>query len=263
MIARALGKSLQAQVPQPITIENVIDLPGLKVADMVGEAPRDGRTLLFSPYHSSLARLRRGDQRLSGIGLVTETPVMLFTPTSADMRNLKQMLQKQRDSGKPLDIGVSVSGSASEFCANELRRVWGESLFNVVPYRGVAPSFVAMMSGQLDLICEPVSSFVPQIASGQIVPLANLQEDAAAEGTVTTAQAQGYAMVVPNWNALFAPAGTDATIVAYWSDALQRALGDPKFQAELRGLSAGPVTPDKGVPLEVELSLKVGLEISR
>ena len=41
-----------------------------------------------------------------------------------------------------------------------LRRVWGESLFNVVPFRGVAPSFIAMMSGQLDLICEPVSSFV-------------------------------------------------------------------------------------------------------
>ena len=42
------------------------------------------------------ARLRRGDQRLSGVGLVTETPVMLFTHGSAGMRNLQQMLQKQR-----------------------------------------------------------------------------------------------------------------------------------------------------------------------
>jgi len=250
-------------VPQPITVENIIDIPGLKVADLVGEASRDGRTLLFSPYHSSLGRLRRGDQRLSGIGLVTETPVMLFTYRSAGMRNLQQMLQKQRDSGKALNIAVSGPGSASEFCANELRRVWGESRFNVVPFPGVAPGILALMGGTLDLMCEPVSSFAPQVAAGQVVPLANLQEDAAAAGGVATAQAQGYAMVVPNWAALFAPAGTDAGIVAYWSNALQRTLTDPSFQAELRGLSARPVTPDKGVPLEVELSLKVGLEVAR
>jgi tripartite-type tricarboxylate transporter receptor subunit TctC len=263
LVARALVKRLQAQVSQPITVENIIDIPGLKVADLVGEASRDGRTLLFSPYHSSLARLRRGDQRLSGIGLVTETPVMLFAHGSAGMRNLQQMLQKQRATGKALDIGVSGPGSAGEFCVNELRRVWGESIFNVVSFRGVAPSLVALMGGRLDLICEPVSSFAPQVASGQVVPLANLQEDAAAKDSVTTAQAQGYAIVVPNWTALFAPAGTDAAMVAYWSNALQRVLVDPTFQAELRGFSAGPVTPDKGVPLEVELSLKVGLEVAR
>jgi len=263
LVARALVKRLQSQVPHPITVENIIDIPGLKVADLIGEAPRDGRTLLISPYHSSLARLRRGDQRLSGIGLVTETPVMLFTHSAAGVRNLQQLLQKQRGSGKALDIAVTGPGSASEFCANELRRVWGESLFNVVPLRGVAPSLVALMSGGLDLVCEPVSSFAPQIAAGQVIPLANLQEDAAADGKVATAQAQGYAMVVPNWNALFAPAGTDAAIVAYWSNALQKVLIDASFQDELRRYSAGPVTPDKAVPLEVELSLKVGLEIAR
>jgi tripartite-type tricarboxylate transporter receptor subunit TctC len=263
LVARALVKRLQAQMPQPIAVENIIDIPGLKVADLVGQASRDGRTLLLSPYHASLARLRRGDQRLSGIGLVTETPVMLFTHANAGMRNLQQMLQKQRAGGKALDIAVTGPGSASEFCANELRRVWGESRFNVVQFRGVAPSLVALMGGQLDLVCEPVSSFAPQVASGQLISLANLQEDAATEGGVATAQAQGYAMVVPNWTALFAPAGTDAAIIAYWSNALQRVLADPTFQAELRGFSAGPVTSDKAVPLEVELSLKVGLEVAR
>ena len=263
LVTRALVKRLQAQVPQPITVENIIDIPGLKVADLVGEAPHDGRTLLLSPYHSSLARLRRGDQRLSGIGLVTETPVMLFTHASAGIRNLRDMLQKQRTSGKPLDIAVSGPGSASEFCVNQLRRVWGESLFNVVPFRGTAPSVQALMGGQLDLVCEPVSSFTSQIASRQVILLANLQEDAAAEGSVPTAQAQGYAVVVPNWTALFAPAGTDTAIVVYWSNALQKVLADPTFQAELQGFSAGPVTSDKGVPLEVELSLKVGLEVAR
>jgi hypothetical protein len=112
LVARALVKRLQLLVSQPVTVENIIDIPGLKVADLVGEAPRDGRTLLFSPYHSSLARLRRGDQRLTGIGLVTETPVMLFTHVGAGMRNLRQMLQKQRSSGKALDIAVSGPGAA-------------------------------------------------------------------------------------------------------------------------------------------------------
>jgi tripartite-type tricarboxylate transporter receptor subunit TctC len=235
LVARALVKRLQPLVLQLITVENIVDIPGQKVADLVGEAPRDGRTLLFSPYHASLARLRRGDQRLTGIGLVTETPVMLFTHGSAGMRNLRQMLQKQRASGKALDLAVSGPGSASEFCANELRRVWGQSTFNVVPFRGVASSLVALMGGQLDLVCEPVSSFAPQVASGQVIPLANLQEDAVAEGNVATAQAQGYAMVVPNWTALFAAAGTDAAIVAYWSNVLQMSWPTRRFRPNCGG----------------------------
>jgi hypothetical protein len=113
LVARALVKRLQPLVLRLITVENIVDIPGQKVADLVGEAPRDGRTLLFSPYHASLARLRRGDQRLTGIGLVTETPVVLFTHGSAGMHNLRQMLQKQRASGKALgDIrqGRTVGG---------------------------------------------------------------------------------------------------------------------------------------------------------
>ena len=51
--------------------------------------------------------------------------------------------------------------------------------------------------------------------------------------------------------------------MGYWSNALQKILVDPAFRAELQGLLAGPVTADKGVPLEVELSLKVGLELAR
>jgi hypothetical protein len=76
-------------------------------------------------------------------------------------------------------------------------------------------------------------------------------------------QSRGYAAVVPNWTALFAPAGTDPAIIRHLSQALQRVLADPAFVSELRGFWALPVTPDKGIPLEVNLSLKVGLEVTR
>ena len=264
-VARALVRYMQPMVGQPIHIENIIDIPGLRVADLVGSALANGQTLLLSSYQASLARMRRGDQRLTPIGLVTETPIILTTHTGNDMHNLQQMLQSQRSSGKPLSLGISGPGSPSEACAAELRRVWGSDTFETVVYRGSAPALADLLAGKVDLNCDQAILFGPHIASKRIKPLANLQEDAIGEVAISaaaTAQAQGYAAVVPNWTALFAPTNTDAAIVHHLSVALQRVLAEPAFDAELRRFLALPVTPEKGVPLEVDLSLKVGLEVS-
>lgn len=264
-VARALVRYMQPMVGQPIHIENIIDIPGLRVADLVGSALANGQTLLLSSYQASLARMRRGDQRLTPIGLVTETPIILTTHTGNDMHNLQQMLQSQRSSGKPLSVGISGPGSPSEACAAELRRVWGSDTFETVVYRGSAPALADLLAGKVDLNCDQAILFGPHIASKRIKPLANLQEDAIGEVAISaaaTAQAQGYAAVVPNWTALFAPTNTEAAIVHHLSVALQRVLAEPAFDAELRRFLALPVTPEKGVPLEVDLSLKVGLEVS-
>lgn len=264
-VARALVRYMQPIVGQPIRIENIIDIPGLRVADLVGSASADGQTLLLSSYQASLARMRRGDQRLTPIGLVTETPIILATHTGNDLHNLQQMLQVQRSSGKPLSVGISGPGSPSEACAAELRRVWGSDTFETVVYRGSAPALTDLLAGKVDLNCDQAILFGPYIAGKRMRPLANLQEDAVGEvaiSTAATAQAQGYAAVVPNWTALFAPTTTDAAIVRHLSMVLQRVLADPAFDAELRRFLALPVTPEKGIPLEVDLSLKVGLEVS-
>lgn len=264
-VARALVRHMQAMVGQPILIENIIDIPGLRVADLVGGALADGQTLLLSPYQASLARMRRGDQRLTPVGLVTETPIILATHTGSDMHNLQQMLQSRRSAGQPLTLGISGPGSPSEACSAELRRVWGDNTFKTVVYRGSAPAMADLLAGKVDLNCDQAILFGPHIASKRIRPLANLQEDAVGEVAISaaaTAQAQGYAAVVPNWTALFAPTGTDPAIVRHLSLVLQRVLADPAFDAELRRFLALPVTPEKGVPLEVDLSLKVGLEVS-
>jgi tripartite-type tricarboxylate transporter receptor subunit TctC len=264
-IARALVRYMQTVVGQPIRIENIIDIPGLRVADLVGSTLADGQTLLLSSYQASLARMRRGDQRLTAIGMVTETPIILATHTGNDVHNLQQMLQSQRSSGKPLSVGISGPSSPSEACAAELRRVWGNDTFETVAYRGSAPALADLLAGKIDLNCDQAILFGPHIASKRIRPLANLQEDAVGEVAISaaaTAQAQGYAAVVPNWTALFAHTSTDAAIVRHLSAALQRVLAEPAFDAELRRFLALPVTPEKGVPLEVDLSLKVGLEVS-
>lgn len=262
-VARVLVRRLQGLVGQPITIENIIDIAGQRVADLVGSAPPDGQTLLFSSYQASLARARRNDQRLVPVGQVTETPVLLVTHPNSGMRNLQQLVQRLRSTGQPLTVGVSGPGSPSEACANELRRVWGDGVIQTVAYRGSAPALADLLGANVDLNCDQAILFGPHVTANRVVPLANLQEDAVSEAGIATAQAQGYAAVVPNWNSLFAPAGTDPAIVRHLSQALQRVLADPAFGAELRGFWALPVTPDKGVPLEVILSLKVGLEVAR
>ena len=111
------------------------------------------------------------------------------------------------------------------------------------------------------MLCDMQSSFEPFARTGKIRYIANLQEEAASESNVATAQEQGYAVVVPNWSGLFAPSNLPQTQSLALIAAIQEIVADPKFIDKLRNSSTRPVASEKSQPLEINMSLRVGAEI--
>ncbi|MES2384979.1 MAG: tripartite tricarboxylate transporter substrate-binding protein [Pseudomonadota bacterium] len=260
-LAARMGKALNASVE----VENVIDIPGAKVAELVGTAPADGKTWLLSPYAASMSRLQRGDGRLKPVGMVSETRAVLAVPANSPVSNVASLLAHRVSLNRPLKMGISGAGATSEACQFELERAFGPSLVQPVVLPGMALVVGDLMAGNLDLACDVQSSFERHAQSGRLKMIASLQENALVSYPPVSAQAQGFPVVIPVWWALFVPKDLPAQTVQDISAALQQLQSDPQWLQERTALDSGTQILDvaKATPLEVGLSLRLGASLNQ
>ena len=85
-----------------------------------------------------------------------------------------------------------------------------------VPFNGTGPAMNALVGGQVDYMCDQIVNAVPQINGGTIKAYAIATPDAnpSLPDVPTTAEAGLPAFQAQAWNAIFAPKGTPAPIVA-------------------------------------------------
>ena len=260
LMVRAFAERLVARGVNVI-IKNVIDILGDRVAAMEFPFTDDGVALLVSSYPASLRRELAGDQRFKPLGMLTNTPIMLATHLQNDLKDMKTLVAETARRSSPWKIGISGPGSQSEACFSVIKASIGTEKMDAVVYRGMGPAMAELLNAKIDMLCDMQSSFEPFARTGKIRYIANLQEEAASESNVATAQEQGYAVVVPNWSGLFAPSNLPQTQSLALIAAIQEIVADPKFIDKLRNSSTRPVASEKSQPLEINMSLRVGAEI--
>lgn len=259
-VARKLEESLRS-MGFATNIENVIDVQGDRVAALKYPADVESVTILMSNYGSSLRRAIAENKQFRPIGMLTETPTMLLASLTSGVVNLQSLLAINTTRSQPWRIGFSGPGSHSEACLKMLRANLGAAKVEAVATRGVGPAMVELANGKVDLFCDDAQVVESIVKTGKVKVLANLQEDALSDGEVPTAQMQGYAWVVPNWQALFVSTDAPSDTVFALSDALKRVVRDPDFQSRLKGNMARPVANDKTGPEEVDMSLRLGIAV--
>ena len=139
----------------------------------------------------------------------------------------------------------------------------GREKVESIATRGVGPALAALATGNLDLFCDSQQVIDNIIRSDAVHYVANLQEDALSADGIPTAQMQGFAWVVPNWQALFAPRELPSEAVLALANVLQKVVRDPEYKADLARQAAKAAAPEKANPLEVEMSLRLGVELSK
>jgi tripartite-type tricarboxylate transporter receptor subunit TctC len=117
-----------------------------------------------------------------------------------------------------------------------------------VPFNGTGPAMNALVGGQVDYMCDQIVNAVPQIKGGTIkaYAIATPERNPSLPDVPTTAEAGLPEYQAQAWNAIFAPKGTPAPIVAKLNDALVKALDDEGVRKRLLDLgSVIPKTPER------------------
>jgi tripartite-type tricarboxylate transporter receptor subunit TctC len=108
----------------------------------------------------------------------------------------------------------------------------------LVPYRSSNEMMLSLINGQSLYVFADVPSVLPQAQSGKVRALAVAQSSRLSElpGVPTLAEA-GLADldIKPQWNGVFAVAGTPAAIVRKLEAALQKVTADPAVRERMQG----------------------------
>ena len=260
VFAETLAKKLDAKV----VIENLGGAGGTIGAQKVIRATPDGYTLLVGSLNEVViaenvnpAVKYNGSDDLQAIGLIGAQPLLLAASkekgidTAADLVNIV-------DSGSSADYSYGSSGvGTSLHLAGEMINAVTQGQFMHVPYRGVAPLVTDIGSGRIELGMFVLSSGLPQVTSGQMVPIG-----------VTSAQRSTYAPDIPAlsetpelkdidisvWFGLFGPNGLPSDVSDKLHSNMKEVLADPEFQKkyEATGSTVMLIQPDLQTFFEAE-----------
>jgi tripartite-type tricarboxylate transporter receptor subunit TctC len=241
--ARALSRQVEAQMGQPIVIDNRPGANGILGADTVAKANPDGYTLLnqaasFVINASMYKKLPYDTGKdftpitnfVRGLGyLLVVHPAV----PAGSVRELIEMARKKPNAVRYSSPGI---GNGQHLAAELMNMKTGTQMLHV-PYKGSSPALAAVLGGEVQLAFQTPTSVIPLITSGKLKAL-GFSGDKRLPAlpnvpTIAEAGVQGYVYDVA-WHAWFAPPGTPAAIVNRLYNEVRKAVQEPKLVAFFR-----------------------------
>lgn len=254
-VARELALAMSKALGGQIIIENTGGAGGTIGAKRVAQAKNDGYTVLIHHIGMSTApTLYRnlGFDPLKDfemIGEIADVPMLLVGNKSLPPNTLKELLPYIKANAAKLSLANAGVGSASHLCGLMFMSKIETELVTV-PYKGTAPALTDLLGGQVNLMCDQTTNIAGQLRANALKPYAAMQSRRVeAFKDVPTAAEQGLpGLEVKIWHAMYAPKGTPKAVIDKLSEALQKAVQDPKFKAQMAELGAEAVPPAKAKP---------------
>jgi tripartite-type tricarboxylate transporter receptor subunit TctC len=134
-------------------------------------------------------------------------------------------------------FATSSFGSAGHLAIELLKRDAGLDTL-IVPYKGAGPALTDLMSGQVQLIADPMASSLPLAQGGRIKALAvtSATRVAAAAEIPTVAESGMTGFEFYSWYGLWGPKGLPADIVARLQAEVAAIAAEPEIEERLRVL---------------------------
>jgi putative tricarboxylic transport membrane protein len=269
VIARIVTSHMQQTLGQPIIIENVVGAGGTTASARAARAAPDGYTLVTGhmgthaaavPLYPNLAYHPERD--FEAVGMLAGTPILILARKDFPPKDLKEFVAYLKANSDKVNMGHAGVGSVSFTSCQLLNSVLGIKPTGV-PFNGTGPAMNALVGGQIDYMCDQIVNAVPQIQGGTIkaYAVATPERNPSLPDLPTTTEAGLPEFQAQAWNAIFAPKGTPAPIVAKLNDAINKALNDKNVRKRL--LELGSVIPAPADRSSEALATLVKSEIAK
>ncbi len=266
-LARNLAVAMTQHLKQPVHIENVAGAGGTVAANRVAKAKPDGYSLLIA--HIGMATAPALYRKLpynpltdyEYIGQVADVPMTVIAKLALPPDNLTELIAYVKKNKDKLNLGNAGLGAASHLCGLLfMSRI--EADIVTIPYNGTAPAMVALMGGQIDLMCDQTTNTTAQIKSGRVkVYGTTTQQRIPSLSMVPTLAEQGMkGFDVSVWHGVYAPKGTPKPVVDKLVAALQASVQDATFKSRIGELGAQAVSKDKATPESLAKHLTAEIE---
>ena len=246
-IPRLIAQWIGAQHGWSIVIDNRSGATGIIGVVAARQAPADGHTLVVvtTSTHGSMPALKRNlaydaVKDFAPIVLMADAALVLLVRHELPVRSVAQLVEVMREQPGRLNYSTGGYGSPHHLATMTLfyRAGLPQNIAVHVPFAGLAPALMALLSGNAQFMITSTGAATPHIASGKLRPLATtgLKRSPRLPEVPTMAEL-GYAgFEVLAWCGLAAPAGTPEPIVARWNELANAALRDSTLRGQVSAL---------------------------
>src|SRR5207237_1019380 len=246
VIARIVTGHMAQTLGQTIIIENVVGAGGTTATTRAARAANDGYTLITGhmgthaasvPLYPKLAYHPEKD--FEPVALLAGTPILILAKKDFPAKDLKEFIAYVKANTDKMNMAHAGVGSVSYSSCELLNSVLDIKPVGV-PFNGTGPAMNALVGGQVDYMCDQIVNAVPQINGGTIkaYAIATAERNPSLPAIPTTAEAGLPAFQAHAWNAIFAPKGTPAPIIAKLNAAAANALDDEGVRTRLLDLAS-------------------------
>jgi len=239
VLGRALTKQIAVSLGANLIVENKAGASGTIGGGSVAKAAPDGYTVLGTSIgpqtiapHLLSAMPYDPLKNLAPVMTVGTIPHILVVGASQPFKSVADLVAAGKANPGKLAFASGGIGTILQM-QGELLGMQTGAKFTHVPYKGDTPSIADTIGEQVNFMFAPAAASLPHIRSGKLKALAvtSAQRLPALPDIPTMAEAGIKDFVVEQWQAVYVPVGTPATIVQKLNTALNAALKTPEVAA--------------------------------
>jgi len=218
--ARTVGQPLGELLGQTVVVDNRPGAAGNLAAGIVSNATPDGYTLLMANSTISTPSLFKNlpfDVRkdLDPVALIAIGPSVLAVHPAVQAKNVKDLIALAKAQPGKLTYGSGGLGNVTHLEMEILNSMTGTKMTHV-PYKGSAPSLVALVGGEVQALFSSIPAALGLIRANRIRALAvSITKRSSVLPDVPTIDESGVrGYDAASWYLVFAPAGTPKAVTA-------------------------------------------------
>jgi len=245
VMARILAQRLTEQMGVAVIVENLAGGSGVTGTLAGARAAPDGYTLTFgtTSNFAVLPSFRKNlpyDPRTSflPISQVSAGPFLLVVNAQIPAKNIQQFIEVAKKQPGVLNFGSPGIGTPHQLALELLKMRAGVDITHV-PYPGTGRMMSDLLSGRVQLAFDVVGTFLPNIQSGTLRPLAMASRSRfpSLPDVPTMAEAGLPDIEVAVWNGVLAPLHTPKEVINRLSKEVQMAVTSPAMREAFDNLS--------------------------
>jgi tripartite-type tricarboxylate transporter receptor subunit TctC len=263
-VARIVAQKLQDLMGGSFLVENKPGASGRLAPDFVSKSAPDGYTLLGAAPGAMTIGTAIWDKipynimkDFIPISLMSESPMVVVVNKDHPARTMAELIAWLK--ANPDKANYPTPSPVFTLPIEHFKLKTGAPA-TPIPYRSSNESVTSLMSGQTAFAFIETPAVVPQIAAGNLRPLAVTVPSRIPELPDVPTLAEGGVpdVVAGTWLGLLAPAGTPMPIVKKLESAARQIAASDDFKARMKALSSASIGSTGA-----ELSARMAAEVER
>jgi tripartite-type tricarboxylate transporter receptor subunit TctC len=248
ILARLIADQLSQKWGKPVIIDN---MPGAGMnigSEYVARAESDGYTLLLCPpsplaiqqllYHD----LKYDPTKFVPIALLAKIANVLAVRPDFPAKSVQELIAYGKANPGKLTFASQGVGSTAHLSGSELEVLGGIKMVHV-PYHGAQPALTDVMSGNVDMFFDTLTTSVPLYRAGKLkllgVASAERSKDVPEIPTIAESGIPGFRSIT--WFAIAGPPGLAAPLADKINRDVAEILRKPEIVAKIQALRLEPM----------------------